>query len=187
MLTLYGRTNSSITLPEAIKNCASALSNGSEGVALLYSPVYCQFAKLQLNGTLTNSQGKSVDLSPAFEARVFNKTSELRWLNESNSKGQAVLLSELDISGYLTDCIPDLQILDTIPQDYLLWGRGAENSSNPGWGKLASARIGSISVPVTGLTANKRVYLKAREYLGEVDEYGNVAVVEERLTELEVR
>lgn len=189
MPTLYGRTSSSITLLEAMKKRADALSNGAKGVALLYSPVCCQFAKVQPDGTLTDSQGAPIDLSMVFEARAFNKISELRWLNKLDGEGKAVLLSEQDISGFSTDSIPDLDAIDTIPQEYLLWGKGFTNSSssNLGWGKLASSRIGSINVPILGLTSNRRVYLKACEYLSEVDEHGNVAVVEERLIELEVR
>ncbi len=72
-------------------------------------------------------------------------------------------------------------------QKYILWGETVENTFPSLLGKLAQSRIGSICVPVTGLTADKRVYLTAIEYLKADEEYGNVAVVEERLTGLEVK
>jgi CRISPR-associated protein (TIGR03984 family) len=107
-------------------------------------------------------------------------------LNELSS---SVLISELNISisQYLQSYIPELAALDTITQKYILWGEGVKTSSPPGWGKLAKSRIGSIYVPITGLTANKRVYLTAVEYLKADEEYGNVSVVEERLIGLEVK
>jgi hypothetical protein len=44
-----------------------------------------------------------------------------------------------------------------------------------------------MDIPIAGINDNKqRVILKATEYLQEVDVYGNVAVVEERLTELKI-
>jgi CRISPR-associated protein (TIGR03984 family) len=186
MSTLYGRKSSKITLKEALDNCASLLFNGSQGVALLYSPTCCRFAKIQSNGELTDSNNTSLSLKDVFEARVFNKSSELRWLNELDGQGRAVLISEENIASYLCESI-DLEALYTVEQTYILWGEGIENQSSSGWGKLAAARIGSIDVPVTGLTSGKRVYLKCIEYLQEIDEHGNVAVVEERLMRLEVK
>ncbi|MFM7368904.1 MAG: CRISPR-associated protein Csx19, partial [Sphaerospermopsis kisseleviana] len=85
------------------------------------------------------------------------------------------------------DDISEIAALDKIYQQYILWGEGIENKSNLGWGKLATARIGYIDVPVQGLTVNKRVYLNAVEYLQADEEYGNVSVVEERLTGLKVK
>lgn len=185
MLTLYARQSKDITLAEALKNCAFLLSQG--GVALLYSPSCCQFAKIQNDGSLTNQNNEFLDLKDIFEARVFNQNSELRWLNQANEKGKAVLISEKkDVFNYLSDSIADLPAIDVIPQQYILWGKGVENKSNPDWGKLAESRIGTISVPVS-LTENQRVYLKAIEYLQADRENGNVSVVEERLTALEVK
>lgn len=188
MTTLHGRASNNITLHAALEQCAAALSNGSRGVALLYSPNCCQFAIVQPNGDLKDANNQSLDLKNVFEARAFNQTCELRWLNELNGKGRAVLISEQDIARYLLEHISDLEALDTISQSYILWGKGVNSTLNPGWGKLAAARIGSISVPVAGLSTDKqRVYLKSIEYLKDIDDYGNVAVVEERLIGLEVK
>jgi len=188
MHTLYGRASDNITLQAALKSCASTLTNGSHGVALLYSPTCCQFAKVQSNGDVTDSNNESLALKNVFEARAFNETCELRWLNELDGQGRAVLISsQQDIIGYLSESLSVLEELDTIKQTYILWGKGVKTISIGGWGKLAAARIGSLSVPVTGLTTNKQVYLNSIEYLQEIDEYGNVAVVEERLIGLEVK
>ncbi len=184
MCILYGRCSQDITLQEALNKCASALS---DGVAILYSPSSCQFAKMQTDGTLRDFQDTIIDFKDVFEVRIFNKNCELRWLNERNGKGRSVLISESSISTYLSNFIEDLKALDVIRQQYILWGKGVSNTSTSGWGKLVEARIGTLYVPVTGLTPNKRVYLKAVEYIKEVDDNGNVAVVEERLTGLEVK
>lgn len=188
MTTLHGRASNDITLHAALEKCAAELCKSSQSIALLYSPTCCQFAIVQPNGDLTDANNQSLDLKNVFEARAFNQTCELRWLNELNGKGRAVLISEQDIAGYLLEHISDLEALDTIAQSYILWGKGVNSTLNTGWGKLAAARIGSISVPVTDLsTDNQRVYLKSIEYLKEIDDYGNVAVVEERLIGLEVK
>jgi CRISPR-associated protein (TIGR03984 family) len=189
-ITLHGRTSLDITLPDVLQECSEALKNG---VALLYSPTRCQFGKLQ-DGILQNSQGEVIALdyvsSHIFEARIFNKDSELRWLNEVDGNGQAVLISEQNISDYLRDSVLDLTTdLDSISQTYLLWGEGVKTKVDLslGWSRLASARIGALDVPVDQpIPHGKRVYLKTCEYLAEVDECGNVAVVEERLMALEV-
>lgn len=189
MPVLHGRTSNDITLSEALKSCAAILSNDSLGIALIYAPTCCHFAKVKSDGTLNDVNEQPLNTEDIFEARVFHKNAELRWLNNLNGKGRAVLISELNISisQYLQSYIPELAALDTITQKYILWGEGVKTSSPPGWGKLAKSRIGSIYVPITGLTANKRVYLTAVEYLKADEEYGNVSVVEERLIGLEVK
>jgi hypothetical protein len=54
-----------------------------------------------------------------------------------------------------------------------------------GWVVLAEARIGLMAVPLDGDPpgADEHVYLHAVEYV-DVDQIGNCAVVEERLTRL---
>lgn len=184
-MTLYGRcTTTNITLKSALSNCATALS---EAVAIIYSPTSCQFAKVDQNGDLTNANNEILSLDKVFELRAFNQNSELRWLNESNGKGKAVLISKQKISSYLYNDISEIQELGTIHQQYILWGEKASTELTSGWAKLSTARIGSIDVPVRGLAADKRVYLNAVEYLKADEKYGNVSVVEERLTGLEVK
>ncbi|MBD2451575.1 TIGR03984 family CRISPR-associated protein [Nostoc sp. FACHB-152] len=185
MTNLYGRTSqNNISLKLALENCASALS---EGIAIIYSPICCQFARVEPNGDLKDVYNRILPLDKVFELRAFNQNVELRWLNQLNGEGKVVLISEQIISGYLDNNIPTIPALDIIPQQYILWGKGIKTASPSGWGKLATARIGSINVPVAGLTTDKRVYLNAIEYLKETDDNGNVSVVEERLIGLEVK
>lgn len=201
--TLYGHNAENITLAEALENCAEILQ---DGIALLYSPTCCQFAKLLPKSILQDSQGKDIPLEYTsnyiFEARIFNSQFELRWLNELDGKGQAALIFD---NQSLTDKLPDWQsqeipnILTTIKQQYLLWGEKTNQELIEGWQRLASARIGSLDVPVNQvLQDQQRVYLKTIEYLVEVneaevdkpevdEENGNVAVIEERLMKLEVK
>ncbi len=183
-MTLYGRTSLFITLTDALQVCAQPLK---EAVALLYSPNACQFAKLQANGYLVDSEGTFIDLNAVFEARVFNHTCELRWLNNSNGQGEAVLISENPITSYLETDIEPLKPLSTHEQQYLLWGKSTDHATTDGWSILAAARIGKLPVPIREVATEQRAYLQACEYLAVVDDYGNVAVVEERLIGLEVK
>jgi CRISPR-associated protein (TIGR03984 family) len=181
---LYGRTSQDITLANAIANCLKHLQE-KEAIALLYSPIACQFAKLQ-DGELKNDKGDKIDLTPIFEARIFNETCELRWLNTIDGLGRAALISEVDISTCLSDSC-DLAYLETLAQQYVLWGEGMTRPQEltEGWSRLAAARIGAMDVPIANVATNQqRVILKAREYLQEVDDFGNVAVVEEHLRKL---
>jgi len=188
MTTLYGRTSKeNISLEEALKQCAIFLE---DSVALVYAPSFCKFAKFE-NVGLCLVDDKS--LSTVFEARVFNQNVELRWLNISNGLGRAVLISDIELTRVFNDDVDVslTQILDTIPQQYLLWGKGVVRSpSSPqGWSRLAAARIGALDVPITSIQPKQQVQLIAKEYIGLCEgdageKYGNVAVLEERLIEL---
>jgi CRISPR-associated protein (TIGR03984 family) len=183
-MTLYGRSSSFIPLADALQACAQPLRGA---VALLYSPVACQFTKLLASGQLVDSDGSCIDLSAVFEARVFNQDYELRWLNESNGQGPAVLLSENSIPDYLETDLEPLHALSTHPQEYLIWGKSTDCSASADWSILSTARIGKLPVPIGGIAEEQRAYLQACEYLSTVDKYNNVAVVEERLIGLEVK
>jgi CRISPR-associated protein (TIGR03984 family) len=185
--TLHGlRSKEHISLESAITRCKEHFDNNA--IALLYSPTACQLAKL-VEGKLTGADGEVITLEPVFEARIFNQTSELRWLNVVNGTGHAVLISESNILG-IFDAACDLPYFETLPQQYILWGQGMtteEEKISDGWSRLGAARIGAMDIPIAGINRNEqRVILKATEYLQEVDDYGNVAVVEERLTELKI-
>jgi CRISPR-associated protein (TIGR03984 family) len=190
MTTLYGRTSKiNISLSEALEKCKSELT---DAVAILYSPSFCKFAKFE-NGTLSLIGENSI--STVFEARVFNKNAELRWLNVFNSQGRAVLISDNELPKIFDEEEDiNLEFLDTIPQQYLLWGKGVDNKRSPstpkGWIRLAAARIGGLDVPIAGIHPKQQVKLEAREYIGLCEgeagkKYGNVAVLEERLIGLE--
>jgi len=182
--TLQGRrSKENVSLRDAISACNAFLGNNA--IALLYSPTACQLAQL-VDGKLSDSEGKEIALESIFEARIFNTSSELRWLNVLNGNGNAVIISESDISGiFETDC--NLQYLETLSQQYVLWGAGMEspNNASPAWSRLGAARVGAMDVPIAGITtSDRRCILKVTEYLQEVDNHGNVAVVEERLVQL---
>jgi CRISPR-associated protein (TIGR03984 family) len=178
---LYGRVANDITSIDALKNCAECFK---DAVGLLYSPESCQFVKVR-GDLLTNETGDPVGSIGVFEARIFNRQYELRWLNRSHGTGRAVLLSQNTIEQYLTEDIPKIEAIDIIDSQYLLWGEGiGKKEIDPNWSYLSAARIGKLAVPVAGIKRNDRVKLRFREYLGVCDEHGNVAVVEERLIDL---
>lgn len=184
MITLHARGADSETLEAALKNCVEILKN-PPAIALLYSPRECLFAKLDRNGELLGYDGKAIDLNPVFEARVFNNKAELRWLNKAGGKGRAVLISEDDISSYLETTLEPVKASEPLNQTYLLLGEGSNHTANDGWSVLTAARIGALPVPHPGVAEHQRVLLKTREYVAETEWYGNVAVAEERLLELE--
>lgn len=187
---LYSYRSEGITLQEAIQNCPELFT---KGIALLYSPEYCKLAKIQViedKINLTNVSNESINLeytsSHIFEARIFNPTCELRWLNTSNGKGQAVLISEdsENIPNFFNK-MPEQAFLKILNQQYLLWGEIGKTQPIPGWRRLATSRIGSLDIPFDKPTSqNQRVYLKTIEYINTIDCHGNVAVIEERLVEL---
>jgi CRISPR-associated protein (TIGR03984 family) len=200
---IKARAARGIKFEEALRQCAKLLSNA---VSLLYTPQWCGFAQFDAaEGKLVAADGKSADqfadnpdefASSVFEARVFNKQVELRWLHESEGKGRAVLLSDdgedVNLDDYLSDVSqptewPKLnQIIKTLPQTYLLWGEGVKRPNDlfRDWSRLTTARIGRLHVPIQ-VDEKRRVHLIAKEYLAQVDDHGNVAVVDERLIALE--
>lgn len=186
-VTLYSQASTGLTLPQAMASYRQALDGG---VGLFYSPHQCALAHLDANGNARDAQGNAIALEYAasriFEARVFTAEVELRWSNELDGSGQVVLLGER--AERLPGSAPHARhCQDALAQRYLLWGEKASPQQTTGWQRLASARIGALDVPLSqSLAASKRVYLTATEYLAEVDGYGNVAVIEERLTGLEV-
>jgi CRISPR-associated protein (TIGR03984 family) len=183
---LYTRAAKNITLFDALKNCAECFS---DAVGLFYSPESCKFGKVQ-GDQITDEAGKGLDLNRVFEARIFNRQSEFRWLNQSNRMGKTILLSENDIEKYLNQTEDALKIdeINIINGQYLLWGEGTgkkeikpDREIERDWSYLSAARIGKLAVPVAGIEHKDRVKLEFIEYLNICDDYGNVAVVEERL------
>lgn len=187
MITLYARTSHSISLEDTLKVVKTQFEKDTT-VGLFYTPRWCRFGQVHSDGSVT-TPGGVMQLDEVFEARVFNEKVELRWLNEVDEPdglGTAVLLSEEDMGQYLDKGINDLPFITTCPQTYLLWGEGTTTVPRTGWSRLATARIGKLDIPLANVTEG-RVLLHSLEYWGEVDKYGNVAVVEERLTGLKVR
>ena len=189
--TLFSYSKNNLTLKEALQDCPM-LDNG---IALLYSLKRCQFAKVR-DRSLIDNRDRVIPLDNfaqqyIFEARIFTPDCELRWLNEDNGRGISALISEGELQTQLPEWQPNppLMYLESLPQQYLLWGQKTKLEASQGWQKLASARIGTLAVPLHDeIAKNSRVYLKTQEYLGEVDrDNGNVAVIEERLIKLEVK
>lgn len=193
---LHVYTASGQTLAHALKAFATKRPELG-GVALLCSANEYFFAMLGQDGTLVRSTGQPVDLAPVYEARVFHPTAELRWWNDPSPAGshRTVVLTEerwteAENHGLHQDCsdVPFRPpIVGTLDQTYLLWGTGVEGAAGlvPGWGALATPRIGRLDVPIAPVRAEDRVELHAIEYLAEYED-GNIAILEERLTRLEV-
>lgn len=186
MTTLYSwRTEQSSPLTEVLESCKSYLV---DGIGLVYSPNSCEFVRLEA-GELKNYSGETIDYSTIFEARIFNETAELRWLNQNEGHGIGVILSESVLESPLPKQIDILDELEANENQYLLWGKGinSKGEENGAWGTLVAARIGGLAVPISGIEQDRRVFLKAREYLKAVDNFGNFGVVEERLLGLDVK
>lgn len=192
--TLFVHHREHVSLPEALSALGKVVA-GDAAIALLYSPNSCEFSLLD-SGDLRGSDGRPVDLLPVFEARVFSKGAELRWLNDPGhaKRHRSVILAEQDYSASLGDSWnkKSIPIICTLDQTYLLWGEGTEHrdrKSRPlarGWSLLGTPRIGGLAVPAPGvIRQDQRVLLKTIEYLAEVD-YGNVVIHDERLYALEV-
>lgn len=176
------RATAKKSLLEAINDSGATFHRA---FALLYAPHQCFLAKVN-SGKFEDYKGEiEVEKEAVFEARVFNPTAELRWLNKENGTGDAIVLCEDETKKFFG---VEPQAVDKIyaridpPQTYLLWGESVGASSN-GWTKFAEARIGSFAVPLDNIAANpkQRAQFTAIEYLGEYED-GNVAVAEERLT-----
>lgn len=181
-------TQENISLEDAIEQQKLNLKNA---IGLFYSPNWCKFGKVvnrQDACPTIKNLNETLNLDSVFEARIFNEECELRWLNFSGGKGRAVLLSENpEKANSLRDKSEHLNCLTTLPQTYLLWGEGVveEPEIGTGWSRLATARIGKLDVPIEGIKRTQGVQLVSKEYLGEIDDFGNVAVVEERLIKLQ--
>ena len=197
------------TLTEAVKEYFKVCG---QGFALLYSPKAAYLARLESDNRFVVSPGKEPeptdfteqDWRYVFEARVFNETAELRWLNRENGKGAVVVLCEDDSLKFF-DVNPEAlkttveedgelkekELVGTVKQTYLIWGQSA-GASEHGWTRSAEARIGSFFVPLSGVTAEDlkqsekpRAQFTVVEYLGAYED-GNVAVAEERLLNIEL-
>jgi CRISPR-associated protein (TIGR03984 family) len=161
-------------LADGINEYKKYMSEEKKAFAILYTPRACHLVLVDKEGCFFNEHGP-FEPEDVFEARIFNDTAELRWLNESEGKGKMAIISDSSF----------IDTVGTIPQTYLLWGKKVElpaGKENPdGWTKFGTARIGAFYVPI--VTNEEYARFKAKEYLKAHD--GNVAVVDERLTGIE--
>jgi CRISPR-associated protein (TIGR03984 family) len=183
MITLYGSRQTEITLMDAIAACQTCFS---EAVGLFYSPEWCLLGNV-CGTQIKGSDGADLSLSRVFEARLFNVDYELRWLNQRSNQGTAVLLSEHEDTSFLQQPLDGLPAIATHEQTYLLWGEGYRADLPAGWSRLATARLGKLDLPISGVNqSQQRVKLIAKEYFHCLDDlYGNVIVAEERLMSLQ--
>ena len=178
----WSSSQENINLKDAIKQQEAHLKNA---IGLFYSPNWCRFGKVEKDGPI-KSLNETLNLNLVFEARIFNEECELRWLNYSGGLGKAVLLSENpELANKFSYKSDSLNCLTTLPQKYLLWGEGTDKEICSGWSRLATARIGKLDVPIEGIKRTQGVQLVSKEYLDEIDDFGNVAVVEERLIKMQ--
>jgi CRISPR-associated protein (TIGR03984 family) len=175
------------TLADALREATGQfLLDGA--TALLSTPQRFVIATLRGDGTLVDSTGAHVACEPAFEARVFCESAELRWLKTPEG-GRAVIVTE-----EMTTDLAEWRKLETLSaepldQVYVVWGTGTGPQSGlpTGWSRLAEARIGVLDVPLADVPPDGHVELDAREYLVEEREHGNMVVAEERLRRLRPR
>lgn len=190
--TLFCYGNHNLTLAEALRDCQHFLQ---DGIALLYAVKQCQFASVAADNLL-DYRDRIIPLNFGdryiFEARIFNSQGELRWLNEAGGRGTSALIFDRP---NLEKQAPDwqdsfsLQYLESLSQQYLLWGQPTNTPAEGNWQKLSSARIGTLNIPLAkAIEPQQRVYLQTKEYLAEIEpDNPNVAVIEERLIKLEVQ
>jgi len=178
--TLYTKAINYINFKEAIDQCQSYFS---DAWGLLYSPERCFFIKVN-NGKIELHKEENINLRSVFEVRIFNEQAELRWLNELNGMGKAVLLSDVAINIWKDVDLHKIKVIDKLIQRYLLWGEGTGTNIGEHWSRLSTARIGKLDVPTPDVQTQERVRIKVCEYLSIIDEHGNTSVVEERLLNL---
>ncbi|WP_250282165.1 type III-D CRISPR-associated protein Csx19 [Frankia sp. CiP1_Cm_nod2] len=170
IITLHTGRSTKISLPDAIRQ-----ANIGDAVALLasarkYTVARLSGGRLTMPGSRSFADGAGVagtsterelplpTSGPAavFEARIFNRDAELRWLHERDGLGTAVLLSESpalcqppgwlfgepgepdepdepDEPGEPDRPVAPLTAIDRINNKYLLWGRPLRpnGSQNP--------------------------------------------------------
>ncbi len=166
-----------VTLDEAVAAFRKAGPAWETARALLYTPEDCVFDWLDDLGTLPAN---------TFEARIFCRNAELRWLRDplGDGEGDAVLLTDSalpDRSGL--EAIGTPPIIAAFDRRYVLWGRGTGGCDDRR-STLGTARIGTRHVPIGGIGADGLAALTAVEYAAAEATHGNAYIVEERLTGL---
>lgn len=175
-----------VTLSQAWADWKGSLAGAA---ALLYSAQSCRVVLAES----LDAEPKATDAKP-FEARIFNKDCELRWVAngevfdpaKADNVGTARLLTEQEGVTPPKEWVPlkDIPFLHKAELDYLLWGEHV----GQGGGDVCfhDFRIEGLSIPkalFTDGTPEKdgRAAVKAVEYMGVDDGHGNCAVVAERL------
>lgn len=139
---------------------------------------------------------EAADLTGVYELVGFDGDRELRWRNEHDWRGRAVVLA--DLPELLPPGEHDVSPADATPlgdpQPRILAGQ--VHLDTPGWVRLTAARYAPVEVPVApdqdsdiDLSAKDKdtpvVVLDSVEYAGQ-DRHGNVSVVDRRLVRLRI-
>jgi CRISPR-associated protein (TIGR03984 family) len=153
------------------------------GAALVYTPDDCFVARV--DGTLlkvpAGKEEQAVDLSRAYEIRLFGPDAELRWTRDGD-KGEAILLASGHVPG--SDDWTRKEALEVLPRTYRLWGAPptVDIKVPDGWSALTSGRIGTLYVPCD---RPGELMLEAQEYVVRDEKSGNAVVLFERLVGFE--
>lgn len=172
--------------PESVLR-AAAEKMSDDAVGFAYSPDAVSWFRRD-GHSWVYSDSKPVEVSTAFELRVFDGINELRWRHDNDASRGPVVLSEGTVS---EPGIEDVRVFDTDGYERLVWGlTTGSHSDDKLWVEVFHPRIGTLWVPVdvreTKLTRGLAVVLCAVEYVRE-DKHGNISVVDERLCGLRLR
>jgi len=175
------------------KGSSSDSAAGKDAVALLFSPRRFRIALFYSNG-FHDASGKEIapdDLASVYAARFFNEEAELRWQQRPGGDSEAIVICEQQFFAGWDTPKKKQEYIEAVDQRYICWGRYQQDGVADGadedgriWGRLVEDRIDSIPVPV-GASKGDRIQLIWKEYLAVVDEYDNVASIDERLLRFE--
>lgn len=173
------RLSGLVRLDEAI-DVFRRLATGWEPARILYyAPGACGFVWLD-----------DAALPPAtFEARIFCREAELRWLRDPSGQGagEVVILAGTPLPETAgLETVGGLPVaVHAVARTYILWGRGTgQRHPSDRYSTLGAAQIGVRDIPLSGVPAGRSVALTAVEYVAEDGEHGNAFVFDERLTGL---
>lgn len=165
-LVLHAASRSGLTFEEALEAAPA-------GTALLSTPWRYE--------VLTTADAAARPPDGVYEVRVFDEHAELRWRNEDDGRGSAVVLTEDPT--LLPEGFDELGLVEAtgcIAGTYLLWGTAVSDSGAPsGYSTLTTARVGARRIPAD-ITVREHAAVDVREYV-QRDEHGNAYVAEERL------
>jgi len=171
------------TLSEAIKSFFAVTQNANQDTfAIFYAPHKCFLARHSGNDFEVKEKG--FDLNKVFEARVFNTTSEMRWLNDTNGNHATAILSETELVFDGKTLRKESNVSEGLNQEYLLWGQST-GKPDGNWTQFATARVGAFYVPLPNVPNQGYAKFTAVEYLKQYED-GNVAVVDERITGIKI-
>lgn len=147
----------------------------------------------QVTGGVPMTRAGAADLTGVYELVCFDGDRELRWRNEQDGRGTAVVLADLPelLPPGEHDVSPENATPLGDPQPRILAGH-VYPVDGSGWVRLTAARYAPVEVPVTtapdlDLDAKNKdapvVVLDSVEYV-EQDRHGNVSVVDRRLVRL---